>query len=278
MLEQIAHGPVQRVAVVHAGAEHDLRVRLNSHRRQTAQLFADVGSAAVAQHSPAQLELGRVDRDVQWAEPLLLEPLPVVLAEVGQRDEVAVQEGEPIVVVLQIERAAQSFWQPLEEAEEAGVVADARAVEGVVRELDAERLVDRFLELDDARLAVVDHVQRDEAVGGLEAVVELVARRFAVDPQHAVAGLQPRLLRERVGLDRGDGAAAALGAGHLWRAPIDPVDPAQGPAAASWRPISSTRLATASIEKSGVDAPAVTPTSSWPSNHSSHSSSAVSTW
>ena len=213
MLEQLAHGLVQRVAVVHAGAEHDLGVRLDSHRRQAAQLVADVGRAAVAQHSPAQLELGCVDRDVQRAEPLLLQALPVVFAEVGQRDEVAVQEGEPVVVVLQIERAAQAFGQALEEAEEAGVVADARAVEGVVRELDAERLVDRFLELDDARLAVVDHVQRDEAVGGLEAVVELVARRFAVHAQHAVAGLQAGLLRERVGLDRGDGAAAAPGAG-----------------------------------------------------------------
>ena len=126
---QVADRAVERVAVVDAGAEHDLRVRLDAERAEPAQLLADIGRGLVAEQIAPQLGLRRMHRDVDRREPLLFEPLPVVLGEVRERDEVAVEEAQPVVVVFHVERLPHALRVALEEAEEAAVVADPDAVE-----------------------------------------------------------------------------------------------------------------------------------------------------
>ena len=55
--------------------------------------------------------------------------LEVGLGEPCQRREVAVEEAEPVVVVLEVQAAAHARWQLVDEAELAVVVAGANPVE-----------------------------------------------------------------------------------------------------------------------------------------------------
>ena len=67
-------------------------------------------------------------------------PLEVELGEAGERREVPVEEGEPVVVVLQVQAAAHALGQLVDEAERAVVVAGADPVEDGRGHLDPERL------------------------------------------------------------------------------------------------------------------------------------------
>jgi len=69
--------------------------------------------------------------------------LEIRLGEAGQRREIAVQEAEPVVVVLEVEAAAQAGRQLIDEAELAVVVAGADPVEQGRVDLEAERLAAR---------------------------------------------------------------------------------------------------------------------------------------
>ena len=66
-------------------------------------------AAPVAQEPGAHLGVGRVDADVERAEPLGDDALEVGFGEAGQRGEVAVQERQPVVVVLQVEAAPHAL-------------------------------------------------------------------------------------------------------------------------------------------------------------------------
>ena len=70
-----------------------------------------------------------MDRYVQRSEALLDDPSQVELGEPGQRREVAVEERQPVVVVLQVQRLAHSRGQLIDEAELAVVVAGLHPVE-----------------------------------------------------------------------------------------------------------------------------------------------------
>ena len=88
----------------------------------------------------AHLGVGGVDADVQRRQALGDHPLEVGLGEAGQRREVPVQEAQPVVVVLQVQAAAQALRQLVDEAELAVVVARAHPVEHRAGHLGAERL------------------------------------------------------------------------------------------------------------------------------------------
>ena len=92
----------------------------------------------LAEQAMAQRGIGRVHGDVERRQPLLDDPLEVRVVEVGQRDVVAVQEREPVVVVLDVEALAHPPRQLVDEAEHA-LVGAGRDVAGPRRlELDAE--------------------------------------------------------------------------------------------------------------------------------------------
>ena len=73
--------------------------------------------------------VGGVDAHVERRQPLGDHPLEVGLGEAGQRGEVPVEERQPVVVVLQVQAAAQARRQLVDEAELAVVVAGADLVE-----------------------------------------------------------------------------------------------------------------------------------------------------
>ena len=81
-----------------------------------------------------------MDRHVQRRQPLGDDAFEVCLGETRQGREVAVQEAEPVVVVLEVEAAAHPLGQLVDEAELAMVVAGPHAVEHGTGDLRAERL------------------------------------------------------------------------------------------------------------------------------------------
>ena len=100
-VEHTGQGVVQDGAVVAAGAHHHLAVHLDAPVEQGLQPSQAGGPAAVAQQVGPDVGIGGVDGDEQRAEPLGEHPLEVHLGEPGQGGEVAVEEGQAVVVVLE---------------------------------------------------------------------------------------------------------------------------------------------------------------------------------
>ena len=169
-VEDAGEGPVQHLGVVQARADDHLAVDLDAVVEQAAQPPQAHGAAAVAEHAGAHDRVGSVYRDIERREPLLEHPLEVGLGETGQCREVAVEEREPVVVVLQVQAAAQPLWELVDEAELAVVVAGADAVEYGSGDLEPERLarllLDRDLELHPSAddLEVHDRLVRQQLV------------------------------------------------------------------------------------------------------------------
>jgi len=132
---------VQVGPVVEAGQHHDLRVHLGPQAGQAAELGHHVGGGGIAQYPAAQVGIGGVDRDVERAEVLLADALPVTLVQVGQREVVTEEKGIAVVVLFDVQGAAQTGRHLGDEAELAAVVAAMDAIEGGMGEPQAQRLV-----------------------------------------------------------------------------------------------------------------------------------------
>jgi hypothetical protein len=153
-------------------ADDDLPVHLDAGVEQKPQPSQADCSPPVPEHPRPQLRVGRVDRDVEGRETLLHDALEVGLGEPGERREVAVEEGEPVVVVLQVKAPAHPLWQLVDEAELAVVVAGPHAVEHRRGDLGAERL---------ARLLLDGHRKLQPAPRELEVEAGLVREELELD-------------------------------------------------------------------------------------------------
>ncbi len=124
-----------------------------------------------------------MDADVQRRETLLEDPIPVVVAEVGESDVVSVKKGQAIIVVLDVESGPEllELRVSLYEAKRTGV----RAPPDLVRlGYDSERFVDGFLNIENQRLAFRRfrfHQQRTLCL--IEQQVQTVSNRILVDRQ-----------------------------------------------------------------------------------------------
>ncbi len=157
-LSQFADRASQPLTVVEAGHDDQLGVDFNVARRQPAQLLHHVRRGGVAQELPPQLGVADVDGDVERRQAHQLNAPPIVVAQVGQRDEVAEEEGVAVVVVLDVERASELGGHLQDEAERAQVVAAANVhVEGRVGKHQPQRLVVVALRLEQQILAVAAH-------------------------------------------------------------------------------------------------------------------------
>ncbi len=75
-------------------------------RTQPAQAH---GTARVLQHVAADVGVGGMDADVEWRQTLGDDPFEIGFGEARQRGEVAVQERQPVVVVLEIQAAPHAL-------------------------------------------------------------------------------------------------------------------------------------------------------------------------
>jgi len=121
-------------------------VKLDSTGRQARKLGFDVWDALIVEQNLPRLVVRRVDRDVKWRKPIFQDALDVALLHVGKSREISVGEGEPVVVVPDIEGLPQSGRQPFDEAELAlvGAASHRRRLER-----DPEGLAVEALELVD---------------------------------------------------------------------------------------------------------------------------------
>jgi hypothetical protein len=193
---------VERVPVVDPGAHDDLAVHLDAAVEQGAEPAQAGRAAAVAEQAGAQLGVGGVDADVQRAELLGEHALEVGLGEPGEGGEVPVEEGEAVVVVLQVEARPHPLRQLVDEAERAVVVARADAVEHGAVEVEAERGARRLVDDDELLEAAPAQLQLDPRLVGLDLVPDDVAYGFAVEREELVTGEDARGVGGRAGRDR----------------------------------------------------------------------------
>ena len=154
---------VERRAVVHAGAQHDLAAHGDAVVEQGPQPAQAHPATRVLQHARPQLGLGGVDADVQRRQALGDHPLEIGLGEPGERGEVAVQEAEPVVVVLQVQALPHALGQLVDEAELAVVVAGAHPVEHRAGHLGTQRFAGPLVDRD--RLVEAAAAQLDLELG-----------------------------------------------------------------------------------------------------------------
>ena len=153
------------------------------------------------------LRVDRVQRHVERREVLLGDPVDVGVAEVRERDEVALEEGQAVVIVAQVERAAKPLRQLRHEAERAAVAAGAHAIEHGFGEGEAPRLPGRSRQLEPVGVtAVPDYRERRRLVVCEPLPVDDVSQGLAVDFRHDIAREEARTL---CGTARGNGADGA---------------------------------------------------------------------
>ena len=155
----------------------------------------------VAQHAGPHVGVGGVDAHVERGQAIGDDALQVQLGEASQRREVPVEEGEPVVVVLDVQALPQPGRQLEDEAELAVVVAGAHLVEQGGVHLGAQRLAralgDRQVEVE----AAPAHLDVEVGLVGQQLPLDDVARLVAIEGDDLVAGLQTGSLRRGPGRD-----------------------------------------------------------------------------
>ena len=218
-----AQGLFQLLAVVHAGAQHDLRVNLDAGGHDGLE-YVHAALGVAAHHTTADVGAHGMDRHVHGAHVALDDVLHVLVGEVRERDEVALQKAQAIVIVADVERGAATLGQHGHKAEHAGVHTGTHAVEDGAIELQTPILAGKAVELDggDGAVARVEYLQINGVVVGLPEPHDHVGERLTVDREHAHARLDTHIPRGRFGthvlyeraLTR-LGVAAAPVIGHL---------------------------------------------------------------
>ena len=140
------------------------------------------------------LGIGGVDAHVERAQPLGHDSFEVGLGEAGECRVVAVQERQPVVVVLHVQAAPEAGRQLVDEAELAVVVARAHLVEESGVHLDAERRAGPLLDREGDIEPAAHDLELDLGFVGQELPLDHVAGHVAVDRVDAVADLDARHL------------------------------------------------------------------------------------
>ena len=110
-------------AVVHAGHEHNLRMKRDAPLAEPAQLRDDFRSFRIAQQPAANHGIARVHGDIERRQAVLDDPVVIPRLQIGQRGEVAVAKRETVIVVADVERLAHALRIAIHEAEVAMVRA-----------------------------------------------------------------------------------------------------------------------------------------------------------
>ena len=214
---------MQFLTVVHAGTQYDLRVNLDAGGHDGLEhVHAALGVAA--HHAAADIGAHGVDRHVHGAHIALNDVLNIFVGEVRERDKVALQKAQAVVVIADIERGATALGQHRHKAEHAGVYAGTHAIEDGAIELQTPVLAGKAIELNggDGAVARVENLQLDGVVVCLPEPHDHVGERLTVDREHAHARLDTHIPRGRFGTHVLDeraltrlGVAAAPVIGHL---------------------------------------------------------------
>ena len=144
--DNLAYRALELRAVIEASAEHDLRMVVGPRLLEMIELLRDLRRTGAAQHLRAQFGVHALHRDKERREMELLDAPEVIRPHVRHRDEVAVEERQAVVVILDGEALAHVRCDHIDEAEVAVIRAIADAVKDGRLELDTELFVDFLLE------------------------------------------------------------------------------------------------------------------------------------
>src|SRR5262245_54510263 len=144
-----------------------------------------------------------MDGDIERRQTLLLDAKEFRLFEVGQRDVVAVQEGKPEVVVLDVQALAHAARQLMDEAEYAlvGAGRDFRWPRRFELESHSRPAAQQHRV---TRSSVPLHDQLEPLVARMEMEVDRVAKPGPVDTEDTVPRPEPRAGRRALAADRAD--------------------------------------------------------------------------
>ena len=201
---QIVQGAHQGFAVVLLRADHDLAVKVDARFLQPCQPLHNVPGKAVVHQPAAQLRVGGVNADIQRRGVAANDPLKLLIAYVGQGDEIAHHQGKAPVVVLHVQGLAQSRRHLGDKAEGAIIVAGARTQGHALPEMKPHGL---HLVLSDGKLqglSVPLQLDLQLTVGNQGLIVDLVNNVLAVDAKKHVAGKNAGPMGRRTAVHRSD--------------------------------------------------------------------------
>ena len=118
-----------------------------------------------------------------------------VVGQVCQRDIVAEQEGEPLVVILKIERLPHTGRQLVNKAEHTVIGAAVLFIAQIGLEVAAQRLILRLGDLYGAVLLVLTHFQGERGGRCIKLVVQCIVQGMTVDGQQRTAYGKAEALR-----------------------------------------------------------------------------------
>ena len=186
--------------------------------------YVHAALGVAAHHTTADVGAHGMDRHVHRAHVALDDVLHVLVGEVRERDEVALQKAQAVVVVANIERGAAALGQHGHKAEHAGVDAGTHAIKDGAIEVQAPVLAGKAVELyrGDGAVARIEYLQLDGVVVGLPEPHDHISQLLAVDRKHAHARLDTHIPCGRLGTHVLNeraltrlGVAAAPVIGHL---------------------------------------------------------------
>ena len=148
-------------------------------------IHAALGVAA--HHAATDVGAYGVDRHVHRTHVAIDNVLHILVGEVRERDEVALQKAQAVVIIADVERGAAALGQHRHKAEHTGVNAGTHAVKDGAVELKAPILAGKTVELHGgyAVVARVENLQLDGVVIGFPKPYDHVGELLAVDREHA---------------------------------------------------------------------------------------------
>ena len=189
VLHQLPDAVLQLLPVIESLAEHDLPVHTDVGLHEPVHLLQGLPGEAVVQHPAAQLWIHGLEGDIDGGETVSADPVDVMVRHIGQGHIVPLQEGEPGIVVLEIQGVPHAGGHLVDEAEYALIVAVPVLVHQAALELQPQILVIVLVHLQEPLLPVrLLQEQLDIGVLYHELVVENILHFHAVDGDQPVAG------------------------------------------------------------------------------------------
>ena len=199
---EVVHGLLPDGPVVESRRHDRLGVHINAARQQAVDLAQDVALARIAHHLHPGRRVGGMDRHVDGAQPFAHDAVQLRLVTAGKRREVAVEEGETDILILQVEGLPETLGHLVHEAEHAVLLADLHLVLGQVHADTFAPVLHKSLE--GAAIRPL-HEQLSLVLPGDQIlVVELIQHRLAMDLEQRVAGADPGLFGQAVRFHRDD--------------------------------------------------------------------------
>ena len=195
---------VEHGAVVDPGAADDLTVHLDARVEDRTEPPQARRATTITQQAGPHVGVGGVNAHVQRREALGDDPFEVGFGEAGQGREVAVEERQPIVVVLQRQARAHTRRELMDEAERTVVVARTHTIEDGTVELEPERCACRLVHHQRGLEPAAPQLEVDIGLVGLVLVANHVAHGLAVEREQFVADEHARRVGRRSGRDGND--------------------------------------------------------------------------